>query len=123
MMTRQKGKCKMTYRVTQKEIKNNYDVIICARYCSLQTLLQYESPIAYTVRKEGWAADIYDMGNRVAITTGYAPFGNVRPSHEICERYEKQAEKICCISDYEEKLKAMQKLQKAFIEEVTFTNC
>ena len=113
----------MKFKTTQREIKENYKTVISVPYCGLQNLLNYESPIAYTVRREGWAADIYDMGNGVAITTGYAPFGNVRPSYELRERYEKQAEKVCCIPGYEEKVKALQKLQKAFIEEVTLTNC
>ena len=112
----------MKFKTTQREIKENYKTVISVPYCGLQNLLNYESPVAYTVRREGWAADIYDMGNGVAITMGYAPFGNVRPSYELRERYEKQAEKVRYIPSYEEKVKALQKLQKAFIEEVTLTN-
>ena len=56
--------------------------IICVPYCGLQNLLNYESPVAYTARREGWAADIYDMGGGVAIVTGYTPFGNIRPYYE-----------------------------------------
>ena len=85
----------MKLRVTQKEIKSKFSKIISVPYCSLQTLLNYESPIAYTARREGWAADIYDMGGGVAIVTGYAPFGDVRPTYELRERYEKQAKAIC----------------------------
>ena len=84
----------MKFKTTQKEIKANYNTIICVPYCGLQNLLNYESPVAYTERREGWAADIYDMGGGVAIVTGYAPFGNIRPSYELRERYETQAEKI-----------------------------
>lgn len=84
----------MKFKTTQKAIKANYNTIICVPYCGLQNLLNYESPVAYTERREGWAADIYDMGGGVAIVTGYAPFGNVRPSYELRERYETQAEKF-----------------------------
>ena len=42
-------------------------------------------------RRECWAADIYDMGGGVAIVTGYAPYRNIRPSHELLKRYEAQA--------------------------------
>ena len=116
----------MKFKTTQKAIKANYNTIICIPYCGLQNLLNYESPVAYTERREGWAADIYDMGGGVAIVTGYAPFGNVRPSHELRERYEKQAEKIRFISNSlsnwngtrDEKAE-LRKLQAAFIEEVT----
>lgn len=84
----------MKFKTTQKEIRANFNKIICVPYCGLQTLLSYESPVAYTVRREGWAADIYDMGGGVAIVTGYAPFGNIRPPYELWEWYETQAEKI-----------------------------
>ena len=84
----------MKFRATQKEIKANFDKIISVPYCGLQNLLWWESPVAYTARREGWAADIYDMGSGVAIVAGYAPFGNIRPVHELRERYENQAETI-----------------------------
>lgn len=84
----------MKFKTTQKEIRANFNKIICVPYCGLQILLSYESPVAYTVRREGWGADIYDMGGGVAIVTGYAPFGNIRPSYKLREWYETQAEKI-----------------------------
>ena len=110
----------MKFRVTQKEIKANFAKIISVPYCSLQNLLCWESPIAYTARREGWAADIYDMGNGVAIVTGYAPFGNIRPAYELRERYEKQAESIRY--DYSlswtEQREQLNQLAKEFIAEV-----
>ena len=111
----------MKFKTTQKAIRANYNKIICVPYCGLQNLLNYESPVAYTVRREGWGADIYDMGGGVAIVTGYAPFGNIRPSYELRERYETQAEKIrydYSVS-YEEQKNNMRQLQLAFIMEVT----
>ena len=108
----------MKFKTTQKAIKANYNTIICVPYCGLQNLLSCESPIAYTVRREGWSADIYDMGNGIAIVTGYAPFGNVCPSYELRKRYEKQAEQIRYLSSYDEKQNALRELQRAFIEEV-----
>ena len=83
----------MKFKTTQKAIRANYNEIICVPYCGLQNLLNYENPVAYTARCEGWAADIYDMGGGVAIVTGYAPFGNIRPPYELRERYETDAEK------------------------------
>lgn len=53
----------MKFKTTQREIKENYKTVISVPYCGLQNLLNYKSPVAYTVRREGWAADIYDMGN------------------------------------------------------------
>lgn len=110
----------MKFKTTQKAIRANYNKIICVPYCGLQNLLNYESPVAYTVRREGWAADIYDMSGGVAIVTGYAPFGNIRPSYELRERYETQAEKIRYNYSLarEEQRDALRELQRAFIEEV-----
>lgn len=111
----------MKFKTTQKAIRANYNKIICVPYCALQSLLNYESPVAYTVRREGWGADIYDMGGGVAIVTGYAPFGNIRPSYELRERYETDAEKIRYNYSlaWEEQRKQLEQLARAFIEEVT----
>lgn len=108
----------MKFKTTQREIKENFSKIICVPYCGLQFLLKYENPIAYTVRREGWAADIYDMGRGVAIVTGYAPFGKICPSYELREKYEEEAKKICHNYSYKEEREALQELQKKFIEEV-----
>lgn len=111
----------MKFRVTQKEIKANFSKIISVPYCSVQNLLNFESPFAYTARREGWAADIYDMGGGVAIVTGYAPFGNIRPSHELLERYEKQAEFIRYNYplSWTEQREQLRQLANEFIKEAT----
>lgn len=81
----------MKFRSTRKEVSANFRHIISVPYCDLQTVLNYMSPIAYTVRREGWGCDVYDCGNGVAISTGYAPFGNVQADHNLCMEYERQA--------------------------------
>ena len=109
----------MKFRVTQKDIKANFDKIISVPYCSFQNLLCWESPVAYTARREGWAADIYDMGEGVAIVTGYAPFGNIRPAYELRERYETQAAAIRYNYrlSWEEQREQLRQLAKDFIQE------
>lgn len=82
----------MKYKTTRKEIMSGYKNVISVSYCGLQNLLHYKSPIAYTTRREGWGADIYDVGNNTAIVTGYAPFGNIRADYETCQRFERQAQ-------------------------------
>ena len=111
----------MKFRTTQKEIKANFSKIISVPYCSLQNLLCWESPVAYTTRREGWAAYIYDMGGGVAIVTGYAPFGNIRPAYELRERYEKQAESIRYNYrlSWVEQREQLKQLAKEFIAEAT----
>lgn len=108
----------MKLKTTKKNVNNSFKYVICVSYCELQDLLNYENPVAYTVRREGWAADIYDFGN-TAIVTGYAPFGNIRPDYEICKKYEEKAKKMSYIHIFEEKKKELQKLIVEFIWEVT----
>jgi hypothetical protein len=110
----------MKFKTTQKEIRTNYNKIICVPYCGLQNLLNYESPVAYTQRREGWAADIYDMGCGVAIVTGYAPFGNIRPIYEQVKAVEEQAEKIRYdySLSYEQRRESLKNLARDFIKGV-----
>lgn len=110
----------MKFKTTQKEIRANYNKIICVPYCGLQALLNYESPVAYTVRREGWAADIYDMGGGVAIVTGYSPFGNIRPGYEQVKAVEEQAEKIRYdySLSYDQQRESLKSLAKEFVKEV-----
>lgn len=110
----------MKYKTTKKEIMSGYAVVIGVSYCGLQTLLRCESPRAYTTRREGWGADVYDFG-MTAIVTGYAPFGTVRPDYETVRKYEKAAEKIAYNYNlkWEEQKAQLSSLIRDFIEEVT----
>lgn len=77
-----------------------------------------ESEIAYTTRAEGWGADIYDFGN-IAIATGYAPFGNIRPGYEVNQRYEERAAKAAeGVYKWEEKKAILCGLIEEYIHEV-----
>ena len=109
----------MKYRTTQKAIKNGFYKVISIGYCDLQHLLNCETEAAYTTRREGWAADIYDFGN-VAIVTGYNPFGNIRPDYETVKKYDNMAcEIIGNIFSWDERKAALRSLIDNFIEEVT----
>ena len=83
----------MKYKTTQKEVMNGFQTVISCGYCSLQFLLRYETPSAYTSGADGWKADIYDMGNGIALVTGYAPFGS-RVPYEITKKYDSAAQKF-----------------------------
>ena len=69
----------MSIKTTQKSVKQSYRYVIAVGYCDMQEILVGFSPIAHTERREGWAADVYAFGD-CAIVTGYAPFGNVKPT-------------------------------------------
>jgi len=108
----------MKYRTTQKAVKSGFNKVICVGYCNLQHLLGCETETAYTARREGWAADIYDFGS-VAIVTGYAPFGNVRPDYDTQRRYDDKAREICStVFNWDERKNALRALIDQFIEEV-----
>lgn len=83
----------MKFKTTQRNIKANYKHVVSVGYCNLQNLLNRKNPIAYTTRREGWGADVYDCGS-IAIATGYAPFGDIRPSYDLCQKYDQAAAKI-----------------------------
>jgi hypothetical protein len=77
---------------TKKNIVAHYGAnnIVCVPYGYLQDLLRCDDAEAYTSGTYGWNADIYGI-NGTAICTGYRPFGNIRPSRELIERYERLA--------------------------------
>ncbi len=81
----------MKFQTTQKKVCEWYAKRIDAGNDTLQELLRFESPIAYTAGTYGWNADIYSFGN-VAIITGDRPFGNVKPDYELRRKYERLAE-------------------------------
>ena len=86
----------MKYATTKKAILSNYPNVIKVGYCSLQTLLEFLSPSAYTASKTyGWRADIYEITPNTVIVTGYAPFGNIVPDYEIVKKYEEKAQELC----------------------------
>lgn len=118
----------MKYATTKKAILSNYPNVIKVGYCSLQTLLKFRSPDAYTASKTyGWRADIYEITPDTVIVSGYAPFGNIVPDYETVKKYEEKAQKESTLAwkrresssqAYSNELKAMDALLHEFIQEV-----
>lgn len=107
----------MKVQTTKKAVKNNYSKIIRVGYCDLQTLLSLENPFAYTAGVYGWNANIYDL-NGIALVTGYRTFGDISPSCEIMEKYERKAKEIIdSIYNYEERKEALKALIDSFLDE------
>lgn len=111
----------MKYHTTKKAIMNGYTNTIKLPYCAVQHLLVYDDPIAYTTRREGWAADIYHVNNNTAIVTGYSAFGTIQPGYDIYSKYDNKARAI--LNEYRFKpdisKKKLNKLLNNFIKEVT----
>lgn len=84
----------MKHKITRRELRGRFGTIISAGYCNLQALLVDVNPSCYLTRTEGWAADVYMVGNDAVIVTGYAPIGNVTPSYELQRKYEMSARRV-----------------------------
>jgi len=109
----------MKFKATKKEIMNGFRCYKVG-YCDLSHLFYALEPIAYTCGVYGWNADIYDLGNDIAIVTGYRPFGE-SVNYEICRKYDRKAQKIINVSfkiPYERKRKALDMLIKKFMVEI-----
>lgn len=110
----------MANHTLQKHVRADFSTIIKVGYCGLQQLLRCETPIAYTTNAYGWAADVYDVGDGVAIVTGYAPFGRIQPDYNTCKKYEMLASKIVYSRDsYDTIRDKLRDLIHDFVNEVT----
>lgn len=110
----------MKYLTTKKAVRNGYVHIIGAGYCSLQNLLYFRNPVAYSKRVEGWACDYYGFGNTV-ISTGYAPLttANATASYERVQYYDDKAKAIVKQYDmpYDQRKAQVEELLEAFVAE------
>jgi len=109
----------MRFKTTQKAVRNQYNTIIKLGYCDAQYLLQNYYSEAYTTRLEGWGCDVYDLGGAVALTTGYAPFGNSTVDYKTIEELENKAQKIWSYENkwhYNRKIAEVKKLVQKLIE-------
>ena len=81
-------------KATKKEMRENYRILSIG-YCDAQSLLAYESPIAYSVCAYGWACDYYDIEG-VIISTGYSPLKskNMKKDYKLIREYEEKAQKL-----------------------------
>ena len=67
----------MKFRTTRKEMLNRC-ACQCVPYETLDNLLRFTAPNAYTEGTYGWNADVYvEPNGRCAIVTGYRPFGAI----------------------------------------------
>ena len=103
----------MKFKTTKKNIRDGYYNIISVGYCELQSLLNYESPIAYSSGSYGWYCDYYDIDG-VCICTGYSPIGNQNSwaDYDLVREYEKKAQDVYTKVD-------KTKLLNEFIEKAT----
>ena len=83
----------MKTKISQKTIQQAFANVIQIGYCQAPHLLARLEPNFCTAGVYGWRADVYIVDNKTAITTGYTPFGNVNPSAELINKYDRLASK------------------------------
>lgn len=111
----------MKFKTKKKDIMANYCYVIETGYCTLQNLLQYRNPIAYTAGIYGWGCDIYEVAQNTVITTGYSPFGNVEPDYKLIREYDQKAEKYIAknrLGNLDKKSKYLDKLIKELVDKI-----
>ena len=109
----------MKFKTTKKAIMEGFNKVIEIGYADLSNLLEFREPIAYTSGVYGWNANIYDMGDGVAIVTGYRPFGNISPDYQTVEKFNKKARQLRQDLDWEKARDEIEKLLNEFVGEVT----
>ena len=109
----------MKFRTTKKAVMQGYEKVIQVGYCKLYDLLRLEDAVAYAAGTDGWHADVYEIDRQTAIVTGGQSFGNIKPSYEVMEKYEKQAHEILKSSKWDTARDDLKKLISEFVEEVT----
>lgn len=112
----------MKNRTTKKNVNATNKIVICVPYCAMQNALIFEDPEAYTSGAYGWNADIYRVNADAVIVTGYRAFGNVKPSRELCNEYNKKIIQIFRDSasmPYEEAKEKARALLSEFVEKAS----
>jgi hypothetical protein len=84
----------MKFRIAKYEFPQFGGIRIKVPFCGLQNLLRYQEPIAFMTRREGWAADVYNVGINTVLATGYAPMGNLCPPNATLRAYDDCARAI-----------------------------
>lgn len=111
----------MKFKVTRKEIKENYRAINVP-YCELQHLLRYRNPIAYNAGTYGWNYDVYDFrdfSTNICMCTGYRNYPGIPVTREICCKYEDKAKEIVYgNTPYQEVKEKLDDLIREFLNEV-----
>ena len=111
----------MKVKVTEKQVKNNYDKILIVGYCDLYYLLSGLEPRYYTSGVYGWNSNIYQYNYNIAICTGYRPFGNIRTNDKgLNSKYNNKAREIYENYDepYDVRLEKINKLLDEYIKEI-----
>lgn len=118
----------MKYKITKKEMKENYYNILGVEYCELQNLLKLKEANSYCAGVYGWACDNYELigstQRALLVSTGYNPIKtkNIERTNieinKIIKEYEAKAEKIKNDYNRTEKQKRLDILVRDFVDDI-----
>lgn len=114
----------MKLKTTYKSIKEGThpDHLIKVGYCSLQYLLGYKSPFAYSSGVYGWNCDYYEFnvnGKYFVISTGYSPIGR-DVNYKLVRYYEQKAKELMYKNDNASIVKNRPQIMDNLIEEFLY---
>lgn len=64
-------------KVSKNAIKEEYPTIIAVECGAMQSLLHFQTPFAYSVGRDGWHCDYYNVDG-IIISTGRKPIGAIK---------------------------------------------
>lgn len=64
------------YKTTDREQRENNEIVLGFGYCEIQNITRFLRPNAYTAGVYGWRADFYEMDG-YTISTGYSPLNYI----------------------------------------------
>lgn len=109
----------MNIKLTSKDLRNNFGVVVSCGYCALQSLLNIKNRVGYNKGVYGWNFDAFDFGG-VGLIAGYRTRGaDIALSMDFCKEWDNKArnatyeERKQILSEFEREL---QRLAKEFIE-------
>ena len=82
-------------KITRKEIKGRFNKILSVNAWSMQSLLKYQEPFAYSAGIYGWDCDYY-MVNDLLICTGYRPITGkgISIDYDLLQKYDGKAREV-----------------------------
>ncbi len=72
----------MKTEITKKEIMSRFKKVYFLRFENGYNISRFIDPDYYTCGKYGWNCDVFNIGNQVALSYGYRPFGKEYPEEQ-----------------------------------------
>lgn len=102
----------MNIKLTNRDLRNNFGVIVSCGYCALQSLLSIKNRVGYNKGVYGWNFDAFDFGG-IGLITGYRTRGaDIELSDDFCEKWNTRASE----ATYAERNQILAEFEKALLK-------